>query len=113
MPRRRPDPQCTATKTGASPMLPLDYLLSVMNDASADPARRDRMAICAAQYVHPKLTDAAPGKKDRLIEAAREAGGDEWRTTSTRTAIARSSRCSTAPTNPIARRAGGIGSGAA
>ena len=33
---------------------PLDYMLAVMNDPKADPNRRDRCAISAAQYVHRK-----------------------------------------------------------
>lgn len=40
-----------ARKSGMSP---LDFMLSVMNDAAADPYRRDRMAIAAAPFVHAK-----------------------------------------------------------
>jgi hypothetical protein len=39
------------------------------------------MAIAAAPYCHPRLTDAAPmGKKDQRAEAAATAGGagTEW-----------------------------------
>jgi hypothetical protein len=36
--------------------LPLDYMLQVLNDASQPIERRDRMAIAAAPYVHPRLT---------------------------------------------------------
>lgn len=34
---------------------PLDYMLRVMRDATADQRRRDAMAIAAASFVHPKL----------------------------------------------------------
>jgi hypothetical protein len=36
--------------------LPLDYMLSVMRDAHAEPKRRDAMAIAAAPYLHSKLS---------------------------------------------------------
>lgn len=48
---------------------PLAYMLSVMNDAGADDARRDRMAIAAAVYVHGKPGDAAQGVKKARQEA--------------------------------------------
>jgi hypothetical protein len=34
---------------------PLEYMLKVMRNTRADSERRDRMAIAAAPYVHPKL----------------------------------------------------------
>lgn len=34
---------------------PLDYMLRVMRDESADKRRRDTMAIAAAAFLHPKL----------------------------------------------------------
>ncbi len=40
----------------ASSNLPLDYMLSVMRDANAEPKRRDAMAMAAAPYLHPKLS---------------------------------------------------------
>lgn len=52
-------------------MAPLDYMLSVMNDSAADEARRDKMAIAAAPYVHAKAEDAKAGKK-----AERQANAD-------------------------------------
>jgi hypothetical protein len=62
-------------------MKPLDYLLMVINDPTADSDRKDRLAIAAAPYCHPRLTDAPPqGKKDQRAEAAATAGGagTEW-----------------------------------
>jgi hypothetical protein len=54
-------------------MTPLEYMLSVMNDESADDARRDRMAQAAAPYVHEKPGDSVKGKKEERQEAAKRA----------------------------------------
>ena len=61
-------------------MKPLDYLLMVINDPNADPDRKDRLAIAAAPYCHPRLTEPVKiGKKDRQEEAAGKAGaGTPW-----------------------------------
>jgi len=59
------------------PLLPLEYMLGIMRDETADPARRDRMAICAAQYCHPRAANHPKGKKIAAQEAAAEAG-DGW-----------------------------------
>ena len=40
----------------ASGMMPLDYMLSVMRDDSADIKRRDAMSIAAAPYLHAKVS---------------------------------------------------------
>lgn len=53
-----------------SRMTPLDYMLTVMNDAESDGDRRDRMAIAAAPYVHARASDAAGGKKEQQQEEA-------------------------------------------
>lgn len=45
--------QAEILATGESP---LDYMLRVMRDPSADHERRDKMAAAAAPYVHPKLS---------------------------------------------------------
>ena len=49
----------------ATGILPLDYMLSVMRDAGADPKRRDAMAMAAAPYLHPKLSaiEAKPNER--------------------------------------------------
>lgn len=59
--------------------MPLDYMLKVMNDPLAEDARRDRMAIAAAPYVHPKQDAVVRGKKDQAAEDAKTAGlGSDW-----------------------------------
>jgi len=50
--------KATAAKVAevaASGLTPLDYMLNIMRDEEANPARRDDMAKAAAPYVHPKL----------------------------------------------------------
>jgi hypothetical protein len=59
---------------------PLGYMLKVLRDPHASKQRRDRMAICAARYLHRRPADELVGKKQELLQAAREAGGadTEW-----------------------------------
>ena len=67
------------TALASGRLSPLDYMLSVINDPEADPARRDRMAIAAAPYVHARAADTAPGKKEQAeIEAATAERGTKW-----------------------------------
>jgi hypothetical protein len=56
-------------------LTPLEYMLGVVNDESADEARRDRMAQAAAPYVHAKPGDQPKGKKEERQEAAEQAAG--------------------------------------
>jgi len=58
-------------------LLPLDYMLMVINDPSASVGRRDRMAICAAQYCHPRAANHPKAKRVAAREAAAEAD-DGW-----------------------------------
>src|SRR5262245_58863170 len=51
--RATEEARVAATATG---ILPVDYMLSVMRDPSADVKRRDAMAMAAAPYLHPKLS---------------------------------------------------------
>lgn len=44
-----------AAEIAASGLTPLDYMLDIMRDETAEPDRRDDMAKAAAPYVHPKL----------------------------------------------------------
>jgi hypothetical protein len=57
----------------AAGLSPLDYMLSVMNDTTADDARRDRMAQAAAPFVHGKPGDTAKSKKEEQQDAAEKA----------------------------------------
>lgn len=60
-------------------MSPLEYMLSVMNDAEAEKERRDRMAQAAAPYVHSKAAEAAPNKKEqRQANAEQAASGGRF-----------------------------------
>ena len=43
----------------ASGEKPLDYMLRVMRDKTAEPSRRDAMAKAAAPYIHPTLAAVA------------------------------------------------------
>lgn len=57
---------------------PLEYMLSVMRDAEEDPARRDRMAMAAAPFVHQRAADVAQGKKEAKAKAAETAGAGKF-----------------------------------
>jgi hypothetical protein len=70
-----------AAETGTTP---LEHMLAVLHDPKADPDRRDRMAVAAAPFVHPRLavvdstvraTVEVNGKRspDELRAMAREA----------------------------------------
>ena len=67
-----------------SKQTPLEYMLSVMRDASAENTRRDRMAIEALPYCHDqiKAKRKAVGyvsKKAEAHKAAKSASdGTEW-----------------------------------
>ncbi len=68
--RRRKLPPVNVTVDGEA--MPLDYMLAVMRDNSVDVARRDRMAVAAAPYLHAKPSETgALGKKE---QAAIDAG---------------------------------------
>lgn len=51
-------------------------MLSVMNDPGADQGRRDRMAVAAAPYLHPKIAEG--GKKEQKNSAAKTAGAGKF-----------------------------------
>lgn len=52
---------------------PLSYMLEVLNDTALDVNLRLRAAACAAPYVHARKQDEGVGKKERDMEAAKEA----------------------------------------
>lgn len=59
---------------------PLEYMLSVIGDEDADPLRRDRLAVAAAPYMHPKVVAVEDGGKKAEAERAakREAESGSW-----------------------------------
>jgi hypothetical protein len=56
-------PADIAQEAANAGMTPLGYMLSVMRDPKADPARRDRMAITAAPFCHARADAEPEGKK--------------------------------------------------
>ena len=64
------------TALASGRLLPLDHMLAVINDPQVDDARRDRMAIAAAPYVHARAADAKPGKKQEAEQAGLTAERD-------------------------------------
>jgi hypothetical protein len=67
-------------RTSGAPgtMTPLDYLLALVNDETATPERRDRAAIAACAYCHPRIA-ATMGARARAAKDALTAGeGTDW-----------------------------------
>lgn len=85
-PAKKPAPNPKAAKVASpsapeAPALleqtaPLAYMLQVMNDPEADAGRRDRMAVAAAPYMHPKVGEG--GKKEQRSAAAKTAGAGRF-----------------------------------
>ena len=71
--------------------LPLDYMLRIMRDESADDKRRDLMAIAAAPYLHARLQrnlDARAGSAPLVGNLIVKFGGDENKANSRKEHIA-------------------------
>jgi len=64
------DVKKAARKAG---LTPLEYMLMIVNDEDIEEHRRDRMAIAAAPFCHPRMADNRFGKTDAKAEAAKEA----------------------------------------
>lgn len=87
-PAKRPEPSKVPAKVASdiraaaksARLTPLEYMLGVLNDETADEARRDRMAQAAAPYVHARPLPAGEGgKKGEAQAAAATAGaGSDW-----------------------------------
>jgi phage terminase small subunit len=75
---RPPLPQDVATQAELKGLTPLAYMLAVMRNPKSSQRRRDRMAVVCARYLHSRPADSSVGKKQELLEAARQAGGAEW-----------------------------------
>jgi phage terminase small subunit len=70
-------PEDIKAEAAAENLDPLSYMLKVMNDKDADAGRRDRMAVAAAPFVHPRKGEGA-GKKDEKSDRARAAGSGKF-----------------------------------
>ena len=76
--RRKPLPTTVQDILKPGQMSPLAYLLMRINDVCAPPDVRDRLAVAAAPYCHPRAgTVAATGKKAAAAAAAKRAGVDD------------------------------------
>jgi hypothetical protein len=59
--------------------LPLEYLVTAMNDPTASDARRDRIALGLAPYLHARKAEVGVGARQKAEEQAKRAGdGTEW-----------------------------------
>jgi hypothetical protein len=59
-------------------ILPLDYLLRILNDPNQSDERRIRAAIAALPYCHAKKTNKSNGIKGDRAEAARQASAGRF-----------------------------------
>jgi len=59
-------------------LLPLDFMLRLMNNTKADMEMRARMATAAAPYCHPRKSEGA-GKKDEKADRAKQAGSGKFK----------------------------------
>lgn len=59
-------------------LLPLDFMLRMMNDSGVDKETRLRAASLAAPYIHPRKGEGA-GKKEEKNERAKQAGEGRFR----------------------------------
>jgi hypothetical protein len=60
-----------AIKRAGAGETPLEYMLRIMRDKKEDPDRRDKMAIAAATYVHPRGVELT-GANGSPIETVNE-----------------------------------------
>ena len=84
-PKRQPDPKVgkAAERLKAKPPAAperhyasaLEFAMAVINDPEAHMADKIRLAIAALPFQHPKLESTAPGKRELVATAAREAAG--------------------------------------
>lgn len=73
-PRKTAGSQDIANAADLAKLTPLEYMLQILRDPAADPARRrDRMAQAAAPYLHKKA-ESPMGKKEVARDKAAEAG---------------------------------------
>src|SRR5262245_41799648 len=73
-----PVPQAVLTYLRPGQLLPLEYLLQRINDASVPSEVRDALAIAACPFVHPRAGYGV-GKKAAAAAASKDAGrGSGW-----------------------------------
>lgn len=78
MPKAPKVPQDITDAAAAENLTPLEYMLKVMNDPKEkDKARRDRMAVAAAPFCHPRKGEGA-GKKQEKDNRAKDAGSGKF-----------------------------------
>ena len=58
-------------------LLPLDFMLKLMNDPGEDKEMRARMAQAAAPYCHARIAEGK-GKKDEKTDRAKKAGAGKF-----------------------------------
>jgi len=79
-PRKDAIPHDIVQDANVEKMQPLEYMIAVMNDRTADANRRDRMAIAAAPYCHARLVDDRAIRKRAQQKAIETAGlGTAWK----------------------------------
>jgi len=67
-----------AAKSGGD-LTPLAYMLAVINDPDADYSRRDKLAVAALPFCHPRIADREIGKRDRVRKTVEAIiNGDGW-----------------------------------
>ena len=76
--RKKGIPADIQAEARAENLDPLTYMLKVMNDdTETDNARRDRMAVSAAPYMHARKGEGA-GKKQDKDDRAKKAGAGKF-----------------------------------
>ena len=76
-PKKRTNPHLdfpldVAGEAAMANMSPLDYMLHVMRNGAVESARRDRMAIAAAPFVHARKEPVGAGKREAADAAAKK-----------------------------------------
>jgi hypothetical protein len=77
--RPRSQPAYVLPLAEAAGLSPLEYMLSVIRDPKAETSRRDRLAMAAAPYCHPRIADRSIAMKEQRAAAAKKAAvNSEW-----------------------------------
>jgi phage terminase small subunit len=77
-PGKPPDiPRDITDAAAAENLTPLEYMLREMNKPTEPKERRDRLAMAAAPFCHPRKGEGA-GKKDDKADRAKQAGSGKF-----------------------------------